>query len=328
MRAAMARAVVGDDVLDDDPTIHELQDKAAALLGMEAALFMPSGTMSNLVAMKVHTSPGDEILLDCNSHTMLYEVGGAAAIAQVLTRQFCTGDGVPDLDQLTNLVSEQTLHSPRTALLMLENSHNRAGGIVIPLEVHTAIHDEFSERGVPIHLDGARLFNAATALGVPASVICKSVDSVTFCLSKGLGCPVGSVLCGRRGFISQARRVRKMLGGGMRQAGILAAAGIYALDHNIDRLHIDHSNARRMASALAGCPGINGSSETPHTNMVYLNTVAAADAIVERARSRFGVLVSQMGAHVLRAVTHMDVDSGQIDHAANVIRTVCAELNA
>jgi len=325
MRAAMANAEVGDDVLDDDPTIHQLQEMAAALLGKEAALFMPSGTMSNAVAIKTHTLPGQEILLDSDAHSMLYEAGNPATLAAVLTRQFRSSAGVPSPDEIVGLVHAETLHSPKTALLLLENTHNRAGGTVIPLSVHRVLRDEMDKRGIAVHLDGARLFNAAVALNVRPSEIAAQSDSVTFCLSKGLGCPVGSVLCGRREFIERARRVRKMLGGGMRQAGILAAAGIYALEHHVDRIASDHANATRLAAALIGSPGYVVETERPATNMVYLRTSERASVIVERAKHRFGVLVGTMGDHVVRAVTHLDIGPGDIDLAANAIRAVCAE---
>ncbi len=325
MRAAMAGAEVGDDVLDDDPTIHALQEKAAELLGKEAALFMPSGTMSNAVAIKAHTAPGDEILLDSNAHSMLYEAGNPATIAGVLTRQFQSVRGVPSAREIANLVHEQTLHSPRTSLILLENTHNRSGGTVIPLDVMSAVRSEMRDRGVAVHLDGARLFNAAAALNTSPRDIAACTDSVTFCLSKGLGCPVGSLLCGSREFIERARRVRKMLGGGMRQAGILAAAGIYALDHHVARIAVDHANARRLAAGLTGSPGLVLESDVPSTNMVYLNTSERAEAIADRVKARFGVLVSTMGIHVVRAVTHLDVCAGDIDQAVAALRNVCAE---
>ncbi len=325
MRAAMAEAVVGDDVFDDDPTVHALQARAASLLGKADALFMPSGTMSNVVAIKVQTTPGDEVLLDSNAHSMLYEAGNAASVANVITRQFRSTGGVPSVDDIAAMVHKETLHSPRTALILLENSHNRAGGAVIPLEVHRAIHRLADQVGMAVHLDGARLFNAATSLGISAALLAECADTVTFCLSKGLGCPVGSVLCGTVAFIARARRVRKMLGGGMRQAGILAAAGLYALDHNILRLAVDHEHAQRLAAALSGADGLTVETESPATNMVYIRTCAPAEVIVGRLRQRYGVRLIAMGSHVLRAVTHLDVDAAGVDHAATSIRAVCPE---
>jgi threonine aldolase len=328
MRAAMAAAIVGDDVFDDDPTVHRLQDMAAWMLGKEAALFMPSGTMSNAVAIKTHTSPGDEVLMDANAHSMLYEAGNPATIAHVLTRQYHSESGIPCADEIVSLIHRESLHSPRTALILIENTHNRAGGAVVTADVHAAIYGEARARGVSVHVDGARLFNAAAALGVSAATIAASADSITFCLSKGLGCPVGSVLCGTRGFIERARRVRKMLGGGLRQAGILAAAGIYALENHIDRLGEDHANARRLAGSIEGVPGMEVTTKVPASNMVYLDTSAPAETMVERMRQEFGVLVSTMGSHVIRAVTHLDVDSAEVDRAGDAFLRVGAELTA
>ncbi|HLJ54303.1 MAG TPA: low-specificity L-threonine aldolase [Chthonomonadaceae bacterium] len=325
MREAMARAVVGDDVLDDDPTIHALQERAAEIMGKEAALFMPSGTMSNVAAIKVHTQPGDEILLDSQAHTMLYEAGNAALVAGVMTRQFHSAAGVPPADELPALVKEETLHSPRTSLLVLENTHNRAGGAVTPLAIHRRIFEAMRERGASVHLDGARVFNAAIALGVPAAEIAELTDSVTFCLSKGLGCPVGSVLCGSRAFVERARRVRKMLGGGMRQAGVLAAAGLYALDHNVARLAEDHANARRLASAIAAGLGLVVETEPPASNMVYMRTQREAAVFVRTLKERYGVLASVMGPHTVRAVTHLDVTTEQIDRAAEAMLLVARQ---
>jgi len=328
MRAAMAEALVGDDVLDDDPTVHLLQEKSAALLGKEAALFMPSGTMSNAVATKTHTVAGDEVLMDAEAHSMLYEAGNPASIAHVLTRQYRSVRGVPDVAEIAGLIREESLHSPRTALLLVENTHNRAGGAAIPLSVHRALLYEARDRNILIHIDGARLFNAAAALRVAPAEIAACADSITFCLSKGLGCPVGSVLCGTLAFIHRARRVRKMLGGGMRQAGILAAAGIYALDRNVGRLIQDHENARRLAAALTGAPGLLVETEDPATNMVYIRTSERAAIIVDRLKERDGVLMITMGSHLIRAVTHLDVDSQDIDRAARSLRNICAESSA
>jgi threonine aldolase len=325
MRAAMAEAAVGDDVLDEDPTVHRLQEKAAALIGMEQALFMPSGTMSNAVAIKAHTVPGNEVLMDVDSHSMLYEAGNPATISQALTRQYRSRSGIPDAAEIAGLIREESLHSPRTALILLENSHNRAGGAVIPLDVHKAVLAAARSRNALIHIDGARLFNAATALGVEAAEIAACADSVTFCLSKGLGCPVGSVLCGTHDFIFRARRIRKMLGGGMRQAGILAAAGLYALDNHLARLADDHACARRLAELLTDAPGLTLETQEPATNMVYIRTVAPAYTIAERLKESRGVLVLPMGRCTLRAVTHLEITARDIEKAAQAIRDVCVE---
>lgn len=318
MRYAMQEAEVGDDVYDDDPTIHLLQQKAAEITGKEAALLMPSGTMSNAVAIKVHTKPGDEILLDQYAHSMIYEVGMPATISQVMTRQFRSENGVPNVDEVVDLIHAESLHSPGTSLLVLENTHNRAGGAIIPLEVHQTLWRLVKERGIALHLDGARLFNAVAATGVSAAEFAACADSLTFCLSKGLGCPVGSVLCGSKEFIAKARRVRKMLGGGMRQAGILAAAGVYALDHHLLRLKDDHALAKRLATGLVGCGGIELDTTEPPTNMVYFNTKAPADQFVQSLKER-GVLCGETGKHRVRMVTHLDIDSEDIDRTIEAV---------
>jgi threonine aldolase len=320
MRRAMAEAEVGDDVFDDDPTIHALQAQAAALTGKQAALLVPSGTMSNAIAIKVHTHPGEEILLDTAAHSMLYEVGLPATIAQVVTRQFHSRNGVPDVEEIAAQYHTESLHGPGTTLLVLENTHNRAGGAIIPLEVHKQLWAWAQEHGVRVHLDGARLFNAVVATGVPAAEFAACTDTVTFCLSKGLGCPVGSVLCGSQEFIGQARRVRKMLGGGMRQAGILAAAGLYALEHHIARLAEDHRNARRLAQGIAQAPGITLDTTDVPTNMVYFNTQAPANTFADTLAARYKVLCHPTAPHRIRMVTHLDVDAEDIERA---IAAVC-----
>ncbi len=325
MRRAMAEAEVGDDVFEDDPSINLLQERAAMLMGKEAALFVPSGTMGNAIAIKTHTKPGDEILLDADGHSMLYEVGLPATIAQVLTRPFRSETGVPDVDSVAGSIHDESLHAPGTTLLMLENTHNRAGGTVIPLEVHRALFALAGSRGLAIHLDGARLFNAAAATGIPAAEYAACADSVTFCLSKGLGCPVGSVLCGTRAFIARARRVRKMLGGGMRQAGILAAAGLYALEHNVARLADDHANAKRLARGLAEVPGLTPDTLDPPTNMVYFNTDGSAEAVAAALKDQ-GVLCNATGPNRIRMVTHLDVEARDIDRAVAAMCDVRARL--
>ena len=321
MRNAMATAEVGDDVYDDDPTIHKLQARAMQLTGKKAALFMPSGTMSNAVAIKAHTKPGDEILLDEFAHSMIYEVGMPATISQVMTRQFRSVQGVPNLDEIKERFYAESLHSPGTALLVLENTHNRAGGAIIPLKVFLNLRDLATEKSVPIHLDGARLFNAVVASGVSAKTYAECVDSLTFCLSKGLGCPAGSILCGTESFIYKARRIRKMLGGAMRQAGILAAAGLYALDHHIDRLAEDHANAKLLAKGLSSDPNIELDTVDPPTNMIYFNTKIPAMEF-QKAMQERGVLCGVSATHRIRLVTHLDIDSEDVLRAIEVIAEV------
>ncbi len=349
MRRAMAEAEVGDDVYEDDPTVNALQERAALLLGKEAGLLVPSGTMGNALALMTHTRPGDEVLMDTDAHSMLYEVGLPATLAHVLTRQFRSRAGIPDVEEIEGCLHSADLHTPGTSLLILENTHNRAGGTVIPLDVHLAVAQLARSRGFSVHIDGARLFNAVVASGVPASEFAACADSVTFCLSKGLGCPVGSVLCGTEAFIERARRFRKMLGGGMRQAGILAAAGLYALDNNIARLADDHRHARRLADGLTDAPGLTLEKHEIPTNMVYFRTQVPASQFAERlaahdilcgAPATIYVAKSEAGRRApgapgvrpvpnrIRLVTHLDIDSEDIERAITSIRSVGAAMNA
>lgn len=323
MLAAMTSAPVGDDVLGDDPTVAELERLAALTLGKGAGLFMPSGTMSNNAAIRAHTRPGDEILLDWDAHSVRYEVGAPSALSGVQTRTFRSRGGVPEPAEVAAALQPESLHTPGTALLVLENTHNVAGGTVIPLEVHRAVREVALAAGVPIHLDGARLFNAAIALGRPAIEIAECADSVTFCLSKGLGCPVGSVLCGDAEFIGRVRRVRKQFGGGMRQAGFLAAAGIWALGHQIGRLAEDHQRARRLAEALAAMRGARVDMATVQTNMVYFETTGPAAEVVARLAAD-GVSCMSMGPARVRLVTHCDVDDEGIERAIAALRRALA----
>ena len=324
MRQAMLEASVGDDVYEDDPTVNRLQERAAQLMGKEAGLFVPSGTMGNAVAIKVHTKPGDEILLDAEAHSMLYEVGLPATIAHVLTRQFHSNKGIPDVAEIERSLHTESLHGSGTTLLVLENTHNRAGGYVVALDVHRHLWQWAQENGLKVHLDGARLFNAVAATGIAASEYAACTDSVTFCLSKGLGCPVGSVLCGTREFVEKAKRVRKMLGGGMRQVGILAAAGLYALDNNIERLAQDHQNARKLAAGIANLPGITLDTPDVPTNMVYFNTQMPAPHVKELLEQRHKILCNPTASHRIRWVTHIDVDEEDIDRAIDALCDVSA----
>lgn len=326
MRSAMAEAQVGDDVYNDDPTVNLLQERCAALLGKEAALFVPTGTMSNAIAIKAHTHPGDEILLDGDAHSMYYELGLPAAIAGVLTRQFRSSGGVPEVESIGNSIHFESLHTPRTSLIVLENTHNRAGGTIIPLQVHSDISDIAKTHGIHVHLDGARLFNAAAASGIPASKYAANADSVTFCLSKGLGCPIGSILCGDQIFINKAKRTRKMLGGGMRQVGIIAAAGLYALDHNIDRLTTDHRHATMLYEGMSGAEGIQLDTSPPPTNMIYFSTLRDADTICAELRQAFGVLAGSTSSNRIRLVTHLNIEEKDIRGTIDAVRRVCGRL--
>jgi threonine aldolase len=319
MREAMARAEVGDDVYGEDPSVNRLQERSAALLGKEAALFVPSGTMANQVAIRAHTEPGDALIAGHSAHSYLYESGGAAALSGV--QPVIVGeDGFFDADELRAAIFPADDHFPRTRLVCLENTHNRSGGRVFPLDAQQRIAALARESGLRLHLDGARLFNAAVASGCDPAELAAPHDSVSFCLSKGLGAPVGSLLAGSREFIARAHRFRKMFGGGMRQAGILAAAGLHALDHGIKRLADDHANARRLAEGLATL-GFRV-SPPPETNMVMF-TVEDTAGFLRETRAR-GVWINPMAEGQFRAVTHLDVSEADVDAALERIGEACA----
>jgi len=326
MRAAMAEAEVGDDVYGEDQTINRLEEMSAALLGKEAGLLIPSGTMGNLAAILAHCGRGDEAILGHLSHTFLYEAGGAAALGGVnphlITNQ---PDGTMKLDAIEGAVRSDDSHFPISRLVVLENTHNRCGGVALTLEYTNAVADLAHQNGLQFHLDGARIFNAAAALEVEAFELAAPVDSVTFCLSKGLGAPVGSVLCGTVEFIAKARRMRKQLGGGMRQAGVLAAAGIVALETMIARLPDDHKRASLLAKGLAGIPGLELDPGTPFTNMVFLTLgdqiKAPASEVAERLKQR-GILVGVTAKSRLRLVIHYMIDDAGVDSAISAFREV------
>jgi len=326
MRRAMAAAEVGDDVYQEDPTVRRLEEMAAEKMGKEAGLFVPSGTMGNAVAVMTHTRRGDEVILEAESHIYYYEVAGIAVLSGALPRTVPGVRGAITPELLESALRGPNIHYPPTTLLCMENTHNRAGGAVIPLETMRATSDLAHRRGLGVHLDGARIFNAAIALGVPAAVIAATADSVMFCLSKGLGAPVGSVLTGTRAFIERARKNRKMLGGGMRQAGVIAAAGIVALETMVDRLQEDHENARYLAENLAEIPGLAVDPGTVQTNMVMCDVVKpglSAEELSRRLRER-QVLVNANGPSRLRFVTHKDVSRADIARALEIIKDVMA----
>jgi threonine aldolase len=318
MLKAMAEAPVGDDVLGDDPTVAELERRSANLLRKEAALFVPSGTMGNNIAINVHARHGDEILCDWDSHSMCYEVGAPSALSGVQTRPYRALRGVPNPAEIESMIHPPSLHGPGTSLILVENTHNRHGGAIVPLEVMRELFAVAKYHGVSVHLDGARIFNAAVAASIPAHEYAGFADSISFCLSKGLGCPVGSVLCGTREFIERARRVRKRFGGGMRQIGVLAACGLVALDAMIDRLAEDHANARGLAEGIQGAPGISVDLSAVQTNMVYIDTAGQASTLVERLGAR-GVLCLPTARRRIRFVTHHDVDGEDIVRAIAAI---------
>ena len=320
MRAAMAAAEVGDDVFGDDPTVNLLQERAAEVVGKEAALFVPSGTMANLLALLSHTEPGDEVLLGEECHIYHYEVAGMARIAGLLAHPLPDGpDGRIAPEAVRRAIRPPNIHVPNVTLLCLENTHNRCGGAALPPEAMDELSRTAHELGLRVHLDGARIFNASVALGVPAARLAEGADSVSFCFSKGLGAPVGSILCGPRPFIERARRFRKMLGGGMRQAGVLAAAALYALDHHIERLAEDHANARALAEELRELEPFEPND--PQTNIVVVTVrQGTVEGWIEAFRAA-GVLAVPFGANRFRMVTHLDVTRTDIDEALRRIRS-------
>ena len=324
MRAAIAAALVGDDVFDDDPTVHALQDRVAALLGKERALFVPSGTMGNQAAIRSLTVPGDEVVLERDSHIFNYEAGGAAALSGVQLCPLAGTRGALDPAQVLAAVRPDDVHNPVSRLLCLENTHQRSGGTVIGLAELTQTANAARERGMAVHLDGARLWNAIVATGVPAVRWAEPFDTVTTCFSKGLGAPVGSVLAGDAEVIARARRARKMFGGGMRQAGLLAAACLYALDHHVDRLADDHRRARSLAERIARIPGLSIDPAAVATNIVFFEVEDPAwdAASVVRAAGERGVRLSAYGPRTVRAVTHLDVDDAGIERAAAALEAL------
>lgn len=327
MREAMARAEVGDDVYGEDPTVNRLEEIAAAKVGKEAGLFVPSGTMGNLAALLTHCQRGDEVILGNLAHTFLYEAGGMAALGGIhpypLPNQ---SDGTLALEDIRAAIRSDDPHFPITRLIALENTHNRCGGAVLSVEYTQRVSELAHEYGLGVHLDGARVFNAAAALDVSVVELCAPVDTVTFCLSKGLCAPVGSVLCGSRAFIHQARRIRKQLGGGMRQAGIIAAAGIVALQQMVDRLAEDHRLARRLAEKLSRVQGIRIESP-PATNMVYLSLEDSipltADQVAARM-TKLGVRVGVVGERRFRLVTHYWINAKGVEQAVRAFEEILA----
>lgn len=320
MFRAMVSAELGDDVYGEDPTVRRLEELAAVRVGKEAALFVPTGTMGNQVAVMTHARRGEEVIVDVGSHIYDAEAGGLAVLAGVQARPLSSLLGRLDPADVEAAIRPDDVHFPRTGLLCLENPHNGAGGTVTPAEGVRQLADVARRHGIPVHLDGARLFNAAVALGVPAAELAAPVDSVMLCLSKGLCAPVGSLLAGSAAFVAEARRNRKLMGGGMRQAGVLAAAGIVALESMVDRLADDHANARALADGLAVLPGLCVELEAVQTNMVYAGTEpGAADAVVA-ALAAVGVMINAVGPSRVRFVTHKDVDADAIENALAAAR--------
>lgn len=322
MRQAMAEAEVGDDVLGDDPTVKELERHTAELLGKDAAVFVPSGTMANQLAIRCHTQPGDEMLLDANAHIYWYEAGGSAALSGVICRTLPGVRGVFSSADVRAALRPRDVHFPPTRLLAIENTHNRGGGSIWPLEQIQEVCSFAREAGIRTHLDGARLWNASVATGIPEAEYAKDFDSVSVCFSKGLGAPVGSALVGSTELVESARRLRKQFGGGMRQAGIIAAGALYALVHHRERLADDHANAKRLASGLSEIPGIHVDSDMIDTNMVYFDVERRPAIQLVGLLKEMNVLVLPTGEHTVRAVTSLAVDVDDVFRAIDAVRTI------
>jgi threonine aldolase len=325
MREAMATAEVGDDVMGEDPTVNQLEAMAAARVGKEAALFVVSGTMGNLVALLTHCGRGDEIIVGDRAHVFLYEAGGASALGSIHSRQVPNQpDGTLDLGQIEAAIRSDNPHFPRSRLICLENTHNRCSGACLTPDYTRQVRNLADKHGLQIHLDGARIFNAAIALGVDVRELTRHADSVSFCLSKGLSAPVGSLLCGSSDFIRQARRNRKLVGGGMRQAGVIAAAGIVALEQMVDRLADDHANARCLAEGLAAIPGIGLDPARVQTNIVIfeLQEGAPDPAEFNRRLAEHGVKMSLVGGRQVRDVTHYGIEATHIEQALAAVAQV------
>lgn len=326
MRQAMAAAEVGDDVFGEDPTVNRLQARVADLLGKEAALYVPSGSMGNQVCIKVHTQAGDEVICERGAHVFNYETGGIAFLSAAQVHTIEGKHGVMALDDIRRAIRPGVYYMPRTRLICLENTHNRAGGTIYPIGSIREISAFARAENIRIHLDGARLWNACVATGITPKEYASSFDSVSVCLSKGLGAPVGSVIAGSGEFIAAARHYRKVLGGGMRQAGVLAAAGLYALEHNIDRLKEDHEKAAFLARELAKVPGFDIDLSSVQTNIIIISAEKAKkspDEILALLKKK-GVLLTPGNYMGLRAVAHMDVSMEQVRSAARIIQETMA----
>jgi threonine aldolase len=324
MRAAMAAADVGDDVYGEDPTVNRLQERAAAVFRREAALFVPSGTMGNQIAIRLHTRPGQEIITEQRSHIFNYEMAAPAALSGVFARPVPAPHGILSWELIEPVIAPRIYYRAQTGMIALENSHNMAGGTVYSAQEIAAICARAHERNLPVHLDGARIFNAAVALCTDVASLTAPCDSVMFCLSKGLGAPVGSMLVGTRAFIEEARGVRKLLGGGMRQVGVLAAAGLIALEKMPHRLADDHANARRLAVLLGEVPSLDVDPLAVRTNIVAVGiqrTGLDSGRFTALLRDS-GVMAGVVDTHTIRLLTHLDVNRSQIERAAGIIRDI------
>ena len=323
MRQAMVTAPLGDDVFGDDPTTNRLLEVAAQRMGKEAATFVPSGTMGNLIGVAVNARRGEELIADADSHVFCYETAGAAAVCGVQIKPVATERGFMSPRQVVDAVRPRDdPHQPITAAVTFENTHNRHGGTVWPLEDLRAASDAAHAQGLRVHLDGARIFNASVALGVEASEIAATADTVTFCLSKGLACPVGSIFCGAEEDVEEARRWRKRLGGGMRQVGVLAAAGLIALDHMVDRLADDHANARTLAEGLSELPGVRCDLSRVQTNLVFFDLDSMpAERFTDECAKR-GLLSASVSPHRMRFVTHYGIEPEDVQEALRICEEV------
>jgi len=328
MRKAMAEAEVGDDVFGEDPTVNALQEKVAKILGKEAALFVPTGTMANQLAIKSHTQPGDEVIIETSSHPYNFEGGASAALSGIQFNCLKGIRGILDASQIEEAIRPDDHHFPVSRLIGLENTHNRGGGSIYPIEKMIEIHRLAKSRGLLIHLDGARLWNASVATGIKPHEYAQWTDSVSVCLSKGLGAPIGSLVASSKTFIDRVHRFRKMFGGGMRQVGIIAAAGIYALDHHLERLKVDHQNANRLAMGLKGFKGISINPEHVETNIVIFdvaNTGMTAPQLAESMKKE-GILTHAFGKTQIRLVTHLGVNLEDIEAALKAFEKVLGRI--
>ena len=323
MREAMAYAEVGDDVWGDDTTVIKLQDKCKELTGKPAALFVTSGCMGNQLSIKCHTNPAEEIIAEWDSHIVKYEIAGPSFISGVQTMPLKGSMGFMSPEDIVNNIRPDWYHYPKTSLVCIENTHNRAGGTVYPLEDIKKVREVTKEHGLKLHLDGARIFNASVESGISVRDYAEQVDSITFCFSKGLGAPIGSMLCGDEEFITKAHKFRKILGGGMRQAGIIAAGALYALENNVERLKEDHRNARRFAEEISKLPYVVIDMASVQTNIVIFNTTKDAAKIKEVLEGK-GVLLTNDGKDKMRAVFHLDVSPEQTEQAINAFRSLKA----
>jgi threonine aldolase len=329
MRQAIAKAEVGDDVIGVDPTVQRLQQRIAEMLGKEAAIFMPSGTMTNQVAIRVHCQPGDELICEVDSHIYNYEQGAFAQFSGVVAHTIKGNAGILRAEQLESCIRPDNEHMVRTRLLCLENTHNRGGGSIQPIDVIQELCRWARENRLRSHLDGARLFNAVVASGIPAADWAAPFDTISVCFSKGLGAPVGSALVGPADLIDRARRHRKVFGGGMRQVGVIAAGALYALEHHVDRMAEDHTNARMLAAAVEPIAGLTLAQKSVETNIVYFEVdpeVGTAAEVLAILKGR-GVLMLAETPTRIRAVTHLDVDADEIQQAGHILREVIDALS-